>query len=649
MNAKPIFVHSLFRSGSTYIFNVFRRSNLGYWCYQEPLHEHIRHAKGAPERLLEIDSNYNSRWHHPTLQRPYFWELYQIKDEIDSLFRKELSYDWFFIGEEHSAFPDVTAYLQCLINAAKGRPVLQCCRSYGRAASLRKICGGTHTHLWRNPWDQWWSYKVGDYFDATTLLTLNALRVPAVLAEVKRVCGIANFHDPDIEQEIDHALTHRLGARDGYFAFYALWLYSFLATEKVAHLSINIDSLSSSAAYRENMLAALADSGISGLDFSDCKIAQARFSERDRAFFEDTEKRVHDLFLRHGYKRDDLDVSIELRIRHRLKSQPSLRDMVEQASRLREVAIRNGDCLAEVQRSLAEQECRFTEALRLGEAQREELAAAQQHVALVESELLPARERLAALGHALAEARGHLNSRSEELAAARQHAARVDGELTQACERLQGLEHQLIEARAHSDARSEELAASRERAQRLENEWNAAKAKIDELNRDVHNWWAMADGLSHALQALHASRSWRLTAPLRKVDFFVNEFARMAEPGISTLTSLPRRAARRMLLLVLTHLQSRPERKAKIARLLAGFPRLDARLRDLVRAPARSDVATSAAMPTIVAASSRQERNDGIRWAAYPPSVRRVHQQLMHARAKVDAPAARSNATEIAT
>ena len=249
----------------------------------------------------------------------------------------------------------------------------------------------------------------------------------------------------------------------------------------------------------------------------------------------------------------------------------------------------------------------------------------------------------------LIEARAHSDARSEELAAARQHAARVDGELTQACEQLQEVEHQLIEARAHSDARSEELAASRERAQRLENEWNAAKAKIDELNRHVHDWWAMADGLSHALQAVHASRSWRLTAPLRKVDFFVKEFARMAEPGISTLTSLPRRAARRMLLFVLTHLQSRPERKAKIARLLAGFPRLDARLRDLVRAPARSDIATSAAMPTIVAAASRQERNDGIRWAAYPPSVRRVHQQLMHARAKVDAPAARSNATEIAT
>jgi hypothetical protein len=641
MDPKPIFVHSLFRTGSTYIFSVFRRSELGYWCYQEPLNEHIRHAKDAPERLLEIDSNYNSQLHHPALQKPYFWELYQIRDEIASLFRKELSYDWFFIDEEHPAFPEVTAYLQCLIDAAKGGPVLQCCRSYGRAAALRRICGGTHTHLWRNPWDQWWSYKVGDYFDATTVLILNAQGLPPVLAEVKHLCGIVDFHHPDIEQEIDHALNHRLGARDGYFAFYALWLFSFLALERVADLSISIDSLSSSAAYRKKTLAALARLSISGLDFSDCKIVQTRFNERDKAFFADTENRVHDLFLRYGYTQEDLDASMKLRAQHRPASRPSMPEMVEHASRWRELAIRNGDRLAEVQRSLAEQDGRLTDTLHLGEAQREELAAAKQHVSLGESELFAARERLAALGHALAEARGHLNSRSEELAVARQHAARVDGELTQACERLQGLEHQLIEARAHSDARSEELAASRERAQRLENEWNAAKAKIDELNRYVHDWWAMADGLSHELQAVHASRSWRLTAPLRKVDFFVNKFARMAGPGISTLTSLPRRAAQRMLLFVLTHLQSRPEGKAKIARLLAGFPRLDARLRDLARAPARSDIATSVAMPTIVAAFSRQERNDGIRWAAYPPSVRRVHQQLLHARAKVDAPAAR--------
>jgi hypothetical protein len=45
MSAGPIFVHSLFRSGSTYLFEVFRRSPDGYWCYQEPLNEHLRHAR----------------------------------------------------------------------------------------------------------------------------------------------------------------------------------------------------------------------------------------------------------------------------------------------------------------------------------------------------------------------------------------------------------------------------------------------------------------------------------------------------------------------------------------------------------------------------------------------------------------------------
>ncbi len=395
---KPIFVHSLFRSGSTYIFDVFRRSNLGYWCYQEPLHEHIRHAKDAPELLLAIDSNTNPDWHHPALQKPYFWELYQIKDEIAGLFKKEFSYDWFFIDEAHSAFSEVSAYLQCLINAANGRPVLQCCRSFGRAAALRKICGGTHAHLWRNPWDQWWSYKVDDYFDATTLLILNALELPAVLAEVKDVCRIAGFHDPDIEKEISHALAHRLGARDGYFAFYALWLYSFLATEKVADLSINVDSLSSSAPYRADILALLSARGISGLDLSDCKIVQARFSERDRAFFDAIENHVHELFVQHGYEKKDLDAVIALRIQHLPSVESSSPEMFATASRLRQVAIRSWDCLAEAQRAVAEREGTLAEAQRLGDAQREELAADRQHVTQLESELGAASERLQTLG-----------------------------------------------------------------------------------------------------------------------------------------------------------------------------------------------------------------------------------------------------------
>ena len=144
MSANPIFVHSLFRSGSTYVFGAFRRSPAGYWCYQEPLNEHVRHVADSPERLLEIDARDGSLLRHPPLDKPYFWEFYKIRKAIAPLFRKEFSYYTFFIGTGHPSFGQLRSYLQALIDNAKGRPFFQCCRTTGRLAGLREAFGGTH-------------------------------------------------------------------------------------------------------------------------------------------------------------------------------------------------------------------------------------------------------------------------------------------------------------------------------------------------------------------------------------------------------------------------------------------------------------------------------------------------------------------------
>ena len=84
----PIFIHSLFRSGSTYIFNVFRDSEAGYWCYQEPLNEHLLFASDAPEKLLEIDKQTASHLRHPVLKKPYFDEFFPSLKKLVTYFVK---------------------------------------------------------------------------------------------------------------------------------------------------------------------------------------------------------------------------------------------------------------------------------------------------------------------------------------------------------------------------------------------------------------------------------------------------------------------------------------------------------------------------------------------------------------------------------
>jgi hypothetical protein len=65
--------------------------------------------------------------------------------------------------------------------------------------------------------------------------------------------------------------------------------------------------------------------------------------------------------------------------------------------------------------------------------------------------------------------------------------------------------------------RSAELADAADRVVALGADLATATARIEELNRDVNKWWAMADGLDRHLKAVYATRSWRVTAPLRRI------------------------------------------------------------------------------------------------------------------------------------
>jgi len=77
-------------------------------------------------------------------------------------------------------------------------------------------------------------------------------------------------------------------------------------------------------------------------------------------------------------------------------------------------------------------------------------------------------------------------------------------------------ESRATEAESRATEAVAALTAERERALWLESEWNAAKATINELHQSNHRWWLSADGFNRELQAVYASRSWRLTKPLRR-------------------------------------------------------------------------------------------------------------------------------------
>jgi hypothetical protein len=526
-SADPVFLHALFRAGSTYLFNVFRRSGHGYYGYQEPENEFLVHLNRDPDQLLTMGADKARELRHPAGADPvYFREFYQIRESLAGLFHPSFCYEDFFIAPGDRLPPQQRVYFQTLIDQARGRPVLQFCRSAGRIRALKEDLGGIHLHLWREPRNQWWSYKVNDYFDATLHLIYNAARVPAVMAAAGEICRIPAFQGGDVFEAFAFARRHPLAPEDNYFAFYALWLYAFGEYEAWADATINIDRLSLQDAYRHEIQEGLERLGITGIDFSDCAVPRALFDTEEAEFFRKIETRVQGLFLMHGYDRRVQDKVIRDHEAVFPATAEARSDPLRDARRGRQTALR---CMGEATSAFdIARDCQ--EQLRRRES---DLAREQDRAAAAEKALAAERQRLAAVE----ENRGFERQRAD------------------------AAEEKLRLEQDRSAAAEATLRSEQQRAREAEERYRAA-----------HERAGLAEAISASylkqIQALHQSRSWRLTAPLRFVSL------RVSRGNLRLRTTL------RTGLETGYHLLNRnPSLKQRMLRSVAVFPSLEARLR----------------------------------------------------------------------
>ena len=342
--AEPVFIHSLWRTGSTYLFSVFRRSASGYWCYQEPIHEIALYSKECPEILNSNVIVSPEVLRHPFLDKPYFQELFMVWPTWCDDMKKHIIYDAYF-GEADNNI--TVKYLDKLINCSKGRPVIQECRTSNRVTTLKQAFGGQHIYLWRNPWDQWWSYKATSYFDITSQLILNTIVHPESITRIRQEIGFKEFHHEDISKEFEHFDQIRLSAQDSYLVFYLLWCLGLMGGVSHSDLLISIDSLSDSVKYQNETCDSLSALGIGGVDFSDCAVYQNHFTDQEKIFFASLEDRVHGLLLVSGYSQHHIDELLELRRIHKPKACLTSLEVVKpealraDAERAREIVIRN--------------------------------------------------------------------------------------------------------------------------------------------------------------------------------------------------------------------------------------------------------------------------------------------------------------------
>ncbi|MBK8569513.1 MAG: FkbM family methyltransferase [Nitrosomonadales bacterium] len=122
---------------------------------------------------------------------------------------------------------------------------------------------------------------------------------------------------------------------------------------------------------------------------------------------------------------------------------------------------------------------------------------------------------------------------------------------------------------------------SRTRAKWLENEWNAAKAKSDELNHRSYHWKTVADGLNYELQSVYASKSWRITAPLRKIMPAINRVLALPPRQIRWALRLTKRMFKPLALWAIRRTIATPTLKIHALRVLTKHPHLMQHLRQV--------------------------------------------------------------------
>lgn len=314
MNKPPIFIHSLFRAGSTYLFGTIRQCPDVY-CYYESMHELVAWASEDVRRLdIETSDDKMQQLHHPILSEPYFAELRAAWPAWQRGLSPETVYGAYF-----SADPDAAgqSFYATLCAASPRQPVFSECRTAGRMEALRQSLGGWHAYLWRNPWDQWWSYQIDPYFDAASRVIAHADPLPAPLSALAKALNVAAAPNSSFSEARDFYDLRPLDFETSYAWFYGVWCYLLDLASSSADLLINIDTLSHSERHVEEVSHALATAGISGCDLSTAHSPVSHFERAEVAAFTGIERRVEEIFQQSGWNETRWDALQILRDAHR--------------------------------------------------------------------------------------------------------------------------------------------------------------------------------------------------------------------------------------------------------------------------------------------------------------------------------------------
>lgn len=275
---KPIFIHALFKTGSSFLWSQFRQ-NKNYHCYYEPFHHF----------LLEIDKDFENKFikRDTIFGKEHTKESHYLTEYAGLIRDGKVGLPFFkrdFIVErycDNNDSADVKVYIDALIaNAGEKRTVFQFNRSSLRIKWFKSnYPDSLHIYLLRNPRDQWESYvskarKNRRIFVAYDLMIAGKNQKSDYFRKLADYVPLINFHDADFNAEIKffQTLSDKYIDEDKYFIFYYIWLLAFLENCRYADVVIDMNSISEDIRYRRRLTELLQTYGINDALFGDAQM-----------------------------------------------------------------------------------------------------------------------------------------------------------------------------------------------------------------------------------------------------------------------------------------------------------------------------------------------------------------------------------------
>jgi tetratricopeptide (TPR) repeat protein len=272
LSARPVFVHAMWRTGSTYIWSKFREHSQ-YRAYYEPLHEILIDASAQKlgtawsDRATEVKR-------HPHLDASYFAEFEAFLEAGGSCFGKNLAYQRYCLeaGDSDESLRHYIADLLIFALANRQTPVLQFNRSLLRAGWLTANFNPVNLLLLRRPIDVWKSFLSFEdrYFPTVICMIVGQNQQHPFLAGLAARQGVPLFQGATFQSEYD--FYHEYAVRNLeqlYPLFYEFYLLSSIGAARDADCIIDLNGISESDSTRRQTSERLRALGI-GISIDDC-------------------------------------------------------------------------------------------------------------------------------------------------------------------------------------------------------------------------------------------------------------------------------------------------------------------------------------------------------------------------------------------